>query len=71
MAVLGSTLLGEQKYAEAESLLLRSYEKMKERESQVAVRERRLLKRTAEQLAKLYHDQNRMEQAREWLNKSR
>jgi tetratricopeptide (TPR) repeat protein len=71
MAVLGSSLVGEQKYAEAETLLLRAYEKMKERESQVAVRDRLLVKKTAERLGKLYHDQNRMDQARDWHNKSR
>src|SRR5262249_19044578 len=71
MATLVISLLEERNYVVAATLFAGAYDKMKDRESQVAVRDRTVVKKTPERLAKLYHDQNRIDQAREWRKKAR
>jgi tetratricopeptide (TPR) repeat protein len=65
-AGLGACLLGQQKYAEAEPLLLRGYKEMKERESQVPPVYRWRLTRALEWLVQLYEATGRPDEAAKW-----
>src|SRR5439155_15976374 len=63
--LLGQTLVGEKKYAEAEPLLLSGYEGMKQREANIRDRYK-LFSETLQQLVRLYEETNRPDQAAEW-----
>jgi serine/threonine protein kinase/tetratricopeptide (TPR) repeat protein len=69
MSVLGQILLGQQKYAEAESLLLKGYEGMKQLETTIHANERRRLTEAGERVVRFYELTNQPEKAREWRDK--
>jgi tetratricopeptide (TPR) repeat protein/predicted Ser/Thr protein kinase len=69
-SVLGGTLLGQQKYAEAEPLLLSGYEGMKQREARVrGGNGEPRLREALQRLVQLYKATNRPEQAADWEGK--
>ncbi len=66
VSVLGAVLLGQQKYAEAEPLLLQGYEGMRQREVMLPIEERRLLVAAGERVVRFYEVTNQPEKARAW-----
>ena len=66
MNLLGGTLLGQKKYAEAEPLLLQGYEGMKQREKTIVGQWRYRLTEAGERLIRYYEETNQPEKAREW-----
>jgi tetratricopeptide (TPR) repeat protein len=69
-SLLGGSLLGQKKYAEAESLLVQGYEGMKQREVTIPVTYRTVrLAEALERLVQLYEATGRPEQAAEWRAK--
>jgi tetratricopeptide (TPR) repeat protein len=71
MSVLGAALVGQQKYAEAEPLLLQGYEGMKEREALSPAGEKRLLAEAGERIVRYYEATNQPDKARAWREKLR
>jgi serine/threonine protein kinase/tetratricopeptide (TPR) repeat protein len=67
--LVGTSLLGQKKYAEAEPLLLSGYRGMKERESKIQRQEKLLLKVALQSLVQLYDATGRPEQVAEWKKK--
>lgn len=65
-SMLGGSLLGQKKYAKAESLLLAGYEGMLEREEQIPPQGRPRITETVQRLVQLYEDTDRPESAAEW-----
>jgi tetratricopeptide (TPR) repeat protein len=65
-SMLGGSLLGQKKYAEAEPLLLAGYEGMKQRERSIPAASQVRVKETLERLVELYEATNRPEKAAEW-----
>jgi tetratricopeptide (TPR) repeat protein len=68
-SMLGASLLGQKRYAEAEPLLLRGYVGMKQREARIRGPDQLLLKKALQNLSKLYEATSRPEQAAEWKKK--
>lgn len=68
-SVLGGSLLGQKKYAEAEPLLLSGYEGMKKRESQNPTDTKARRKETVQRLVQLYEATGQSDQAAEWKQK--
>jgi eukaryotic-like serine/threonine-protein kinase len=68
-SLLGGALLGQQKYAEAEPLLLQGYEGMKQRETKIPANAKKRLAEAAERLATLYEAIGRADEARAWREK--
>jgi hypothetical protein len=74
--LLGDILLAQQKYVEAEPLLLSGYEGMKQREDRIPSDSKPLLKSTLQRLVQLYDATAQSEKAARWkktledLNKS-
>jgi serine/threonine protein kinase/regulator of sirC expression with transglutaminase-like and TPR domain len=69
-SLLGGALLGQQKYAEAEPLLLHGYEGLKQRENQIAEGYKDIrLAEAAERLVRLYEATDQPEKARAWREK--
>jgi tetratricopeptide (TPR) repeat protein len=69
-SLLGGSLLAQKKYAEAEPLLLKGYEGMKQREAQqVPVVAKRDLTDALERLAQLYDAMSQKDKAAEWRKK--
>jgi eukaryotic-like serine/threonine-protein kinase len=68
-SMLGGSLLGQKKYAEAEPLLLSGYEGMKQRENRIPAAGRPRLKETLQRLVQLYEATNRPDQAAGWKQK--
>jgi eukaryotic-like serine/threonine-protein kinase len=69
-ALLGKTLLGQKKYAEAEPHLLKGYEGMKQREAAMSAEVRvRSLTNAAQYLVELYDAWDRPDQAASWRTK--
>jgi eukaryotic-like serine/threonine-protein kinase len=68
---LGSCLLGQKKYAEAEPLLLAGYQGMKERESTMSTlsKERDFLNAAINPIIRLYNATDRPEEAAKWRAK--
>jgi serine/threonine protein kinase/tetratricopeptide (TPR) repeat protein len=64
-SVLGGSLLGQKKYAEAEPLLLSGYEGMKQRETAIPAENKPLLNEALQRLVELYEQTSRSEQAAE------
>jgi hypothetical protein len=64
--VLGTSLLGQKRFAEAETYLLQGYEGMKAREARIRVPARRRLTETASQIVRLYELWGKNEKADEW-----
>src|SRR5262249_16597490 len=68
-SVLGAILVGQQKFEEAEPLLLKGYEGIKEREATLRGDERYRLIEARERLVRYYEITNQPEKAREWRQK--
>jgi len=69
-SLLGGSLLGQKKYAEAEPLLLSGYEGMMQREAGISAEGRRLrLTEALQRLVQLYEATDRPTQAAEWKQK--
>jgi serine/threonine protein kinase/tetratricopeptide (TPR) repeat protein len=68
-ALLGRTLLGQKKYADAEPLLLAGYEGMKQREDTIPALGRPRLRETLQSLVQLYEATSRPEETAEWMQK--
>ena len=66
---LGSCLLAQKKYAEAEALLLQGYEGLKERQATLAGPGRRWLTEATERLVRYYESTQQPDQARLWREK--
>ena len=69
MSLLGGSLLGQGRYAEAEPLVVQGYEGMKARESRIAVPFRSRLREAAERVIRLYEAWGKPEQAAAWKQK--
>jgi tetratricopeptide (TPR) repeat protein len=69
--LLGGTLLGQQRYAEAEPLLLQGYEGMKQREAEILGQWRYRLVEAGERLIRFYEETGQPEKARAWRAKVR
>src|SRR5262249_23099817 len=63
---LGGALLGQKKYAEAESLLLAAYAGLKQREQTIPVPRRVRLAEAADRLIALYTATEKPEELKEW-----
>ncbi len=68
-SLLGGSLLGQGKYAEAEPLLLAGYEGMKQREAKIPWNRKPRLVETVESLVRLYEAWDKPEQAELWRGK--
>jgi serine/threonine protein kinase/Tfp pilus assembly protein PilF len=68
-SLLGATLLGQKKYAEAEPLLLSGYSGMKDREERIPADEKRRLKEALQRLVELYEATGKPEEAAKWRQK--
>jgi len=68
-SMLGGSLLGQKKYAEAEPLLLSGYEGMKQREDKIPAYGKSRLKESLERLVQLYEETGRSDQAAPWKQK--
>jgi hypothetical protein len=66
---LGSSLLGQKKYADAEPLVVQGYEGMKAREVKIPAPSKLRLPEAAERVVRLYEAWERPEQAAEWRRK--
>jgi tetratricopeptide (TPR) repeat protein/tRNA A-37 threonylcarbamoyl transferase component Bud32 len=64
--LLGSSLLGQRKYAEAEVHLVQGYEGMKAREARIPVPQRSRLREAGERIIRLYESWNKPDQASAW-----
>ena len=67
--MLGGSLLGQKKYAEAEPLLLSGYEGMKQREDKIPATGKSRVKETLQRLVQLYESTGQSEKAAEWKKK--
>jgi hypothetical protein len=68
-SMIGGSLLGQKKYAEAEPLLLQGYEGMKKREATIAQNVKFRLDDAAERLVLLYEALGQKDKAAEWRMK--
>jgi serine/threonine protein kinase/tetratricopeptide (TPR) repeat protein len=68
-SMLGATLLGQKKYAEAEAFLLSGYEGVKQRENRIPAVGRPRLKEALQRLVQLYEAKDRPDQAADWKQK--
>jgi len=68
-SLLGAALLGQQKYADAEPLLVRGYEGMNERAAKLGAEGQRGLITALERVVQLYDAWDRKDQADEWRKK--
>ncbi len=64
--LLGGSLVGQNKYAEAEPLLLSGYSGMKQREAKIPVPDRRCFKLPLQYLVRLYEGTGKPEAAAKW-----
>jgi hypothetical protein len=69
MSLMGGSLLGQGRYAEAEPLVVPGYEGMKAREARIYVPEKFRLREAAERVIRLYEDLGKPEQATAWKAK--
>ena len=68
-SVLGGCLVGQEKYAEAEPLILAGYEGMKAREAKIPPPGKPYFTEAAERVVKLYEAWGKPEKAAEWRAK--
>jgi hypothetical protein len=68
-SMLGGAFLGQKKHADAEPLLLKGYDGMKERESSIPLQARVRLTQAVERLVRLYEAWDRPEQAKMWRDR--
>jgi tetratricopeptide (TPR) repeat protein len=69
LSLLGGSLLGQQKYAEAEPLVLRGYEGMRQREAKMPADAKKYLTETLDRLVQLYDAWGQKDKADEWRKK--
>jgi hypothetical protein len=69
MSLLGGSLLGQGRYAEAEPLVVAGFEGMKAREARLAIPARSRLLEAAERVVRLYEEWNQPDQAAAWKAK--
>jgi hypothetical protein len=65
-SLLGASLLGQKKYAEAEPLLLSGYAGLKQREAELPASAKARLNETGELLVQLYETWGKPDQAANW-----
>ncbi len=65
-SLLGGSLLGQKKYAEAEPLIVAGYEGMKAREARIPPPDRPRLAEGAERVIRLYEEWGKKDRAAEW-----
>jgi eukaryotic-like serine/threonine-protein kinase len=70
-SLLGAALLGQKKYADAESLLLAGYEGLSERQTQIAAPDRSVLDVAHDRLVQLYDAWDKKDKADHWRHKER
>jgi len=63
---LAACLIGQQKYADSEPLLLSGYEALKQREDKLSPANRPRLKEALQRLVQLYVETNKPDRAAEW-----
>ena len=68
-SLVGASLLGQKKYAEAEPFLLHGYEGMKAREAKIPARSRRRLLEAGKRIVTLYNAWGKPDKAEEWRKK--
>jgi hypothetical protein len=68
-SLLGGALLVQKRYAEAEPLLLKGYEGMKQREAKIPANSRNRLTEAVERLVQLYDASGQKDKADEWRKK--
>jgi hypothetical protein len=68
-SLLGGSLLGQQKYAEAEPLLVQGYEGLKQREAKIPAAGKVRLTEALERLVQLYDAWEKKDKADEWRKK--
>ena len=66
MSLLGGSLLGQKKYAEAEPMILGGYEGMKARQAAIPAAARYLLADAGERIIALYQGWGKTDRAAEW-----
>ena len=66
MSLLGTALLGQGRYTEAEPLIVPGFEGMTERQAKIAMPDRSRLREAAERVVRLYEDWGKAEQATAW-----
>jgi hypothetical protein len=66
MSLLGDSLLGQGRLAEAEPLVVQGYEGIKAREPRIAVPERFRLREAAERVVRLYQAWHQPDRAAAW-----
>jgi hypothetical protein len=64
--LLGSSLVGLKKYAEAEPLLSASYRGMQERKGKISAAEKKFVRQSLQYIIQLYHDRGKLEQEAKW-----
>ena len=69
MSLLGDSLLAQKKYADAEPLLLESYEEMRDRVKNVSAGGKTELVEATKRLVRLYEALDQPERAAEWRKK--
>jgi len=70
-ALVGASLLGQERYAEAEPLLLSGYQGLLDRQSAIPAATRRSVSEAGMRIVQLYEDWGQPEKAREWEEKVR
>jgi len=68
-SLLGGSLLGQKKFADAEPLILAGYEGMKAREAKIAVSSQFRLTQAAKRVVQLYEAWGKKEKSEEWRRK--
>ena len=68
-SLLGGSLLGQKKYAEAEPLIVSGYEGLKAREAKIPPPGRPRLAEAGERVVRLYEDWGKKDKAAEWRAK--
>jgi serine/threonine protein kinase len=68
-SLLGGSLLGQKKYAEAEPLLLQGYEGLKAREAKIPDREKKDLAEAGARIVSFYEAWGKIDKAAEWMEK--
>jgi hypothetical protein len=64
--MLGGSLEGQRKYAEAEPLLISGYAGVKQRESAIPMQDRHILSEAAEHVIRLYENWGKPDKLKEW-----
>jgi hypothetical protein len=65
-SMLGASLGGQKKYAEAEPLLIAGFRGVTQQEAEIPLRDRRVLSEAGERIVQLYENWPKPEKAAEW-----